>query len=72
MAKEEGIKLNGEVIELLPNTMFRCKLENEAIIVAYLSGKMRQRSINILLGDTVQLEFSPYDLTKARIVYRNK
>jgi translation initiation factor IF-1 len=72
VAKEEGIKLTGEVVELLPNTMFRCKLENDNIIVAYLSGKMRQKSINILLGDMVELEFSPYDLSKARIVYRNK
>jgi translation initiation factor IF-1 len=72
VAKEEGIKLSGEVIELLPNTMFRCKLENGNIIIAYLSGKMRQRDINILLGDMVQLEFSVYDLTRARIVYRNK
>lgn len=72
MAKEEAIKLTGEVVELLPNTMFRCKLENGNIIVAYLSGKMRQRDINILLGDMVQLEFSPYDFNKARIVYRNK
>ena len=70
MAKEESIKFKGEIIELLPNTTFKVQLENGMTVLAYLGGKMRQFKINILLGDRVDVEFSPYDLSKGRIVYR--
>lgn len=73
MAKEEGIKLDGTIIELLPNTMFKVQLnQTGGIVLAYLGGKMRKNDIKILLGDAVEVEFSPYDLTRGRIVYRNK
>lgn len=72
MAKEEAVKFSGKVVELLPNATFRVVLENnEHKVIAYLGGKLRKNTINILLGDKVQVEMSPYDLTKARIVYRN-
>jgi translation initiation factor IF-1 len=70
MAKEEGLKMDGKVIEVLPNTMFRVTLDNGTTVMGYLSGKMRQHTIKILLGDTVEVEFSPYDLSKGRIVRR--
>jgi translation initiation factor IF-1 len=70
MAKEEGLKMDGKVIEVLPNTMFRVTLDKGATVMGYLSGKMRQHTIKILLGDTVEVEFSPYDLTKGRITRR--
>lgn len=70
MAKEEGITLTGKVIELLPSATFKVQLENGAIVQAYLGGKLRQYKININLGDTVELEFSPYDLKRGRITYR--
>ena len=70
MAKEEGLKMDGKVIEVLPNTMFRVTLDNGSTVMGYLSGKMRQHTIKILLGDTVEVEFSPYDLTKGRITRR--
>lgn len=70
MAKEEGIKIDGIVMELLPNAMFRIKLPNEKIIIGVISGKMRQNGIKILLGDIVEVEFSPYDLTRGRITRR--
>ncbi len=71
MAKEDVIKYEGTIVEVLPNTTYRVKLLNtENVIYAYSSGKIRQNNIKILLGDTVTLEFSPYDLTKGRIVYR--
>lgn len=72
MAKEDTIKLDGTVAELLPNTTFKVKLENELIVTAHLCGKMRMRNIRVLVGDTVTIEMSPYDLTKARIVYRQR
>ncbi len=59
-------------MEALPNGMFRVKLENEHIILAHLSGKMRRFYIKIVVGDTVKIELSPYDLTKGRITFRNK
>lgn len=72
MAKEEAVKFSGKVLEVLPNAMFRVVLDNsEHKIIAYLGGKLRQHTINILLGDRVQIEMSPYDMTKGRIVYRN-
>ena len=69
MAKEEGIRMEGKVTDVLPNAMFRV-LINETTIIGYISGKMRQHDIKILLGDTVEVEFSPYDLSKGRITRR--
>ena len=69
MAKEEGLKMDGVVTDVLPNAMFRVKI-NENTVIGYISGKMRQHDIKILLGDTVEVEFSPYDLSKGRIVRR--
>ena len=62
----------GKVEEVLPNAMFRVKLENEHTILGHISGKMRQNKIQILLGDTVRVEMSPYDLTRGRIAYRER
>ena len=70
--KEEAIELEGEVVEALPNTMFRVKLDNELEILAHISGKMRMNYIRILPGDRVKVELSPYDLTRGRITYRFK
>lgn len=70
MAKEEGIRLEGVVTEVLPNTMFRVKMPNGSLVIGYISGKMRKFDIKILLGDSVEIEFSPYDFTKGRIVRR--
>jgi translation initiation factor IF-1 len=72
MAKEQGISVEGTVVEALPNTMFRVELENNHIVLAHVSGKMRMHFIKILPGDRVTVELSPYDLTKGRIVYRYK
>ena len=72
MAKEEAIEVEGVVREALPNTMFRVELNNNHIILAHLSGKMRKHYIRIVPGDTVKVELSPYDLTKGRIVYRER
>ena len=72
MAKEKGISVEGTVIEALPNTMFRVELENNHVVLAHVSGKMRMHFIKILPGDRVTLELSPYDLTRGRIVYRYK
>jgi translation initiation factor IF-1 len=72
MAKEETVKMNGVVDEALPNTMFRVKIENfENLVLATISGRMRQNNIKVMAGDTVELEFSPYDLTRGRITRRN-
>ncbi|MDY6820495.1 MAG: translation initiation factor IF-1 [Deferribacterota bacterium] len=73
MAKKDNVvEMNGEVVEALPNAMFRVKLESGHIILAHLSGKMRMYYIRILPGDKVTVEMSPYDLTKGRITYRHK
>jgi translation initiation factor IF-1 len=72
MAKEDLIRLAGKVDEVLPNATFRIVLENDHRITATLGGKLRQHNIRILLGDTVECELSPYDLTKGRVVYRTK
>ncbi len=73
MAKDETtITVEGTVVEALPNTMFRVELPNKHIVLAHVSGKMRMHFIKILPGDRVTLEISPYDPTKARIVYRYK
>ena len=70
MAKEEAIQMDGEVIETLPNTTFRVRLQNDHVVTAHISGKMRKHFIRILPGDKVLVELSPYDLTRGRIVYR--
>jgi translation initiation factor IF-1 len=72
MAKEEPIEVEGEVTEALPNAVFRVELENGHEVLAHISGKMRMHFIKILPGDTVTVELSPYDLTRGRIVYREK
>lgn len=72
MSKEDIIKLSGVVDELLPNAMFRVMLENNHQIIATLAGKLRQNNIRILAGDQVEIEMSPYDLRRGRIVYRTK
>ncbi len=72
MQKEESIQVEGTVVEPLPNAMFRVKLENEHMVLAHISGKMRKFYIRILPGDRVTLEMSPYDLSKGRITYRYK
>ena len=73
MAKsQEKIETSGIVLEALPNTQFRVKLENGHEILAYLSGKMRRYYIRIILGDMVTVEMSPYDLNRGRITYRHK
>lgn len=73
MAKEDLIKLSGKVDEVLPNAMFRVVLdETQTKIIATLGGKLRQHNIRILLGDKVDVEMSPYDITRGRVVYRNK
>ena len=72
MAKEEPIKVDGKVLETLPNAMFRVELENKHVLLAHISGKMRMHFIKILPGDRVTVEISPYDLTRGRITYRYK
>ena len=72
MAKEELLEFPGTVQELLPNAMFRVKLENEHEVLAHTSGKMRKNRIRVLAGDKVTVEMTPYDLTKGRITYRMK
>lgn len=71
MAKD-AIEIEGTVTEVLPNTNFRVKLENDHEILAYLSGKMRKHYIRVLEGDRVKIEMSPYDLTRGRVTYRYK
>ncbi len=70
MPKEEAITMEGDVTEALPNTRFRVKLDNGHLVLAHISGKMRQRYIRIVPGDRVKIELSPYDLEKGRITYR--
>ena len=72
MPKEDTIKVDGTIEELLPNMNFSVVLENGMKVIAHLCGKMRMRNIRVLVGDIVTVEMSPYDLTKARIVYRQK
>lgn len=72
MAKEDTIKLDGVIEELLPNMHFRVKLQNGMEVTAHLCGKMRMKNIRVLVGDVVTVEMSPYDLSKARIIYRQK
>lgn len=71
MAKEEGFKMEGTVIDVLPNAMFKVKMnDTESVITGVISGRMRQNNIKILLGDSVEVEFSPYDLSRGRITRR--
>ena len=72
MAKEEVLEFTGVVTELLPNAMFRVKLENNHEILAHTAGKMRKNRIRVLAGDKVSVEITPYDLTKGRITFRFK
>jgi len=70
MAKEGGIRIEGEVTDVLPNAMFKVKLQTGTTVLGYISGKMRQHEIRILDGDRVEIEMSPYDLSKGRITRR--
>ena len=72
MPKEELIEFGGEVVEKLPNAMFRVKLENDHEVIARLAGKMRKFRIRVMPGDKVSVEMTPYDLTKGRITFRHK
>ena len=72
MAKEEAIQMDGVVTDTLPNTTFRVQLENDHTVTAHISGKMRKNYIRILTGDKVTVELTPYDLTRGRIVYRER
>lgn len=72
MSKEESIDLQGEILENLPNATFRVKLENSHVVLGYISGKMRMHYIRILPSDKVTVEMTPYDLSKARIIFRVK
>lgn len=72
MAKDEAIEVEGIVVDKLPNAMFKVQLENKHIITAHISGKLRLNFIRIIPGDKVLIEMSPYDLTKGRIIWRDK
>ena len=72
MSKDDVIQMAGEIIENLPNAMFRVKLENGHVALGHISGKMRMHYIRILPGDKVTVEMTPYDLTRARIIFRAK
>ena len=72
MAGKDTIEMQGVVTEVLPNAVFRVKLENDHVITAHISGKMRKNYIRILTGDKVKVEMTPYDLSKGRITYRGK
>ena len=72
MTKEDKIEVEGKILESLPNAMFRVKIPGERVILAHISGKMRVHYIKILPGDVVKVELSPYDLTRGRIIYRER
>lgn len=72
MAKEDQIEMDGTVIDVLPNTMFRVQLDNGHVVIAHISGKMRKNYIRILKGDKVTVQLTPYDLTKGRISFRSR
>ena len=72
LSKEEKIEMEGEILEALPNTMFKVKLDNDHEVLGHISGKMRRHYIRILPGDRVKIELSPYDLSRGRITYRYK
>jgi translation initiation factor IF-1 len=71
MSKKDAIKVEGKVLETLPNAMFKVELQNGHVIIAHVSGKMRMHFIRILAGDKVTVEMSPYDLSKGRIIMRH-
>ena len=72
MAKNDSIEVVGTVLEALPNAMFKVKLDNDFVVLAHISGKMRMHYIRILPGDKVRMELSPYDLSRGRIIWRDK
>ncbi|MFN6956630.1 MAG: translation initiation factor IF-1 [Acetobacteraceae bacterium] len=72
VSKDDVIEFSGQVLELLPNAMFRVKLDNDHVVLAHTSGKMRKNRIRVLAGDRVTVELTPYDLTKGRITFRHK
>lgn len=72
MAKEDNIEMEGTVVETLPKTMFRVELDNKHMIIAHISGRMRKNNIRVLTGDRVTVQLTPYDLTKGRIIFRNR
>lgn len=72
MAKEDNIEMEGTVTETLPKTMFRVELDNKHTIIAHISGRMRKNNIRVLTGDRVTVQLTPYDLTKGRIIFRNR
>ncbi len=72
MSKSDVLEIEGKVVEKLPNAMFRVELENGHIVLAHISGKLRMNYIKIVPGDKVTLEMSPYDLSKGRIIWRDK
>ena len=72
MAKEDVLEYEGVVLEILPNAMFKVKLDNDHEVIAHTSGKMRKNRIRVLAGDRVTVEMTPYDLTKGRITFRSK
>jgi len=72
MPKEELLQLDGQVVDVLPNAMFRVKLENGHVLLATINGRMRKNNINVSINDRVTVEISPYDLNKGRITYRRR
>ena len=72
MAKEDCIEMQGTILEMLPNTMFRVELDNGHTVIAHISGNMRKNYIRILTGDKVTVEMTPYDLSKGRIIFRSR
>mgnify|MGYP000544199753 FL=1 len=72
MSKEDVLEVEGKVLEALPNAMFKVELENKHVVLAHISGKLRMNFIRILPGDKVTIELSPYDLSKGRIIWRDK
>ncbi len=72
MAKEDLLVMGGTIVEKLPNAMFRVKLENDHEIIAHTAGKMRKHRIRVMAGDRVDVEMTPYDLTKGRVIFRHK
>ena len=72
MAKEDVLEFEGIVLEILPNAMFKVKLENNHEVLAHTAGRMRKHRIRVLAGDKVTVEMTPYDLTKGRIIFRHK
>lgn len=72
MSKDDIFTITGKIIEVLPNALFRVKLENDVDVLGHLAGKLRVNNVNILLGDTVDVEMSTYDISKCRIIWRHK